>query len=356
MHLPVARTPNSIVPVALVTLVAVLLLCGLFFAPSPTAGARKPEPGPSMPPVDKLIGPERCGECHRAEYASWRQSQHQTGFKGMHRTAAAKSIAKSLGIKRIKSDPSCVRCHYTPVEKRGKVRAGHGVSCESCHGAAHDWLVVHDDFGGKEITSDLETAEHKKWRVQECRERGMRRPDDAYHLAAQCFECHVISDENLINKTDHPVGDQFEFLSWAQGEVRHNFLASKGAENHEPTVARKRYLFVIGCLLDVEYALRAYAVSTTDGKYRQACAKRVAAGVDCLIKIDGKLTGQPFAGLCAALREKPLAEFSPDQLFALAEQTGTVARALSSSTELSAEIDPLLPTTDKYRGKSLAGQ
>lgn len=273
----------------------------------------------------------------------------------MHRSPEAKAIAKALGVKRIKSDPSCVRCHYTPVEKRGKVRAGHGVSCESCHGAAHDWLVVHDDFGGKEVTRELETKEHRAERAQRCRERGMRRPEDIHSLASECFACHVVSDENLINKTDHPIGQQFELLSWMQGEVRHNFLLSNGTKNAEPAPARKRLLYVMGALLDLEYGLRAYAVATTDGRYRVTMAQRVETAIEKVMVIDGKLEKHPFTGFCATLRETALAERSAETLIFLADQAQRLAQGLQAGPSLPAALDTLLPATEAYRGKSLVG-
>ena len=213
---------------------------------------------------------------------------------------------------------------------------------------------MHDEFGGKAITRQLETAEHKAWRAQQCRERGMRRPADVYDLATTCFECHVISDEKLINESAHPVGDQFELLAWTQGEVRHNFLLSKGSENAQPSAARKRLFFVVGTLLDLEHSLRAYANSTTNGKYRETLTARVKSGVGRLMQIDAKLPKHPFVSVCAGLREKPLAELGKDAVDSLAAEAARLAKSVASGPDLPAGLDSLLPPSDSYRGKSLA--
>ena len=106
----------------------------------------------------KVVGPERCAECHEAEYAVWKQTHHAVTFREMHRKAGAKEIVKKLGGARIKRNEHCLTCHYTEGLKSGKPRAMWGVTCESCHGQAAEWEKVHSDYGGKDVKKDQETA------------------------------------------------------------------------------------------------------------------------------------------------------------------------------------------------------
>ena len=39
---------------------------------------------------------------------------------------------------------------------------GRARSCESCHGAAQDWLELHSDYGGPNLTRELESREHRQ--------------------------------------------------------------------------------------------------------------------------------------------------------------------------------------------------
>lgn len=223
-----------------------------------------------------FLGPDRCGECHQPELEALQASAHHKGFKAMHRSDEAKAIAAKLGIRRIKSEARCIQCHYTPVEKRGKIRAGHGVSCESCHGPAASWIAIHDDFGGANLDASSETPAHRKQRKDQCRSLGMNWPELIIDIAGECYQCHVIADEELIDKAGHPTGD-FELVAWTQGEVRHNFGDSP--ENKEAPLERRRVLFVTGQMLDLEFNLRALATASKDGAMATAARARATAAL-----------------------------------------------------------------------------
>ena len=115
--------------------------------------------------AEKLVSPERCKECHESSFEVWENTGHAAGFRvrsgfkarnpdtpELHKRSAAKEIYKSLGLRTTKrgSDemtPACLECHYTPELNRGDLRAGDGVTCESCHGPARDWVDGHSDYG-----------------------------------------------------------------------------------------------------------------------------------------------------------------------------------------------------------------
>ena len=227
-----------------------------------------------------------CGECHTLEYDAWKLSTHSTGFDTMHRSAQAQSILERMDFRLSKRESLCLRCHYTAQIKNDQARAIAGVSCESCHGAGRDWINVHNDYGG--ATHDTEPEAHKQQRIQASVTGGMLRPsDNVYAVAANCFECHTVPSEELINVGRHPSGSRFELVEWS-GKIRHNFLEaqwSNNETNREQTPERKRQLYVIGRLLDYEYSLRGAAEATEAGKFSKAMERRVAGAVRELEKI-----------------------------------------------------------------------
>ncbi|MGI9626045.1 MAG: cytochrome c family protein, partial [Longimicrobiales bacterium] len=99
---------------------------------------------------DKIVLSDRdsrvpCGECHVDEFAVWEETPHATGFNTLHRTSSAADILESMNLQVTKRQESlCLRCHYTVDNS---LRAIAGVSCESCHGAAADWVDQHNNWG-----------------------------------------------------------------------------------------------------------------------------------------------------------------------------------------------------------------
>ena len=96
--------------------------------------------------AEKIVFSDRCGECHAAEFEVWEETSHATGFDTLHTTDRAKEVYEALGLRKIKrgseeATPACLECHYTPTVRRGVLRAGAGVTCESCHGPARDWVA-----------------------------------------------------------------------------------------------------------------------------------------------------------------------------------------------------------------------
>ena len=95
----------------------------------------------------KIVGTERCSECHEPAVDQWETTSHYKTFNGaddveaMHRRDAAAEILDNLGERSAKRGV-CASCHYTmqAEEAGGRPRANYGVSCESCHGAAADWI------------------------------------------------------------------------------------------------------------------------------------------------------------------------------------------------------------------------
>ena len=104
--------------------------------------------------------------------------------------------------------------------------------------------------------------------------KGMIRPASIYQLAKNCYSCHVVPQESLVNKGGHKAGSAFDLVSWSQGEVRHNTWHSKGKDNVPANAARKRMLYLVGLGVELETALRAVGKATVRQPYAFEMAKR----------------------------------------------------------------------------------
>lgn len=326
---------------------ALLLGCLVFFNGELEAGSL------SKNDLLNVVGPGECGECHKAEVHVWQETMHSKTFKVLTRKKQARKIAGSMGIRRVKKAEACVACHFTSGYTKNKVKAIAGISCESCHGPAKDWLKVHGDYGGKNVTREQETPKHKAKRLAAIRNSGMIRPGDLYRLAANCYQCHIVSDEKLVNVGGHGSGDDdFELVSWSLGEVRHKFFRSEGKKNEEVSPERKRMLYVVGKALDLEYGLRALAKVTKKGKYATATMKRVQRVVNTLRTIY-KLSPIPevrkILGIIRSIDRKHRKKVLLAAANAIAVTTQKLAGTRDGS-QLSA-LDQVIPQAEHYKGK-----
>ena len=303
----------------------------------------------------KVMEVEACGECHVSAYEVWKTTPHATTFKTMHRKERAETIAGKLGFGLIKRDAFCFSCHYTPVLKSGSIRVVSGVSCESCHGAGADWIEVHNDYGAG-ATYQTESAAHREERERRSRAGGMRRPSDLYDVAANCFGCHSVPDERLVNVGGHSTGSAgFELVEWSQGEIRHNFLDSfKRGEigpNLERTTERKRVMYVAGRALDLEYSLRGAAVAEGEGVYAKAMARRVRSAAAELRAIDGASGIREVGSMLAVVKGVRVGPGNRTTLLAAADAVERETRAFLARADTSvggrlAALDPLLAGED----------
>lgn len=298
----------------------------------------------------KVKGPDACGECHKETVKSWNESHHSSTFKDMPRSEEARTIADKMGIKRIKSESDCLTCHFTLAEQETVVKPIAGISCESCHGAGTDWIDVHSDFGGKDAKAENESAAHKVQRYADSEAAGMIRPSNLYELAANCYGCHTVPNEKLVNVGGHTAGSKFELVRWSQGEVRHNVWYSD--DNTEASIERKRMLYIIGKMLDFEYALRGVAKATQGAEYAKAMAKRAKRALAFLNKIDETVDNSALSGIVAIGATAKLKLNNEAALLKAAGEVSELARQFGSQADGGdlAGVDALLPTPDKYKG------
>jgi hypothetical protein len=316
------------------------------------ANAEEPKIGPPVPDAAKVVGPDQCAKCHQAEVQQWMQTPHFATFDTLHRKPRAKEIADKLGLQSIKRSDVCTQCHYTMQNQDGRDRVVAGVSCESCHGGAQGWLTMHSDYGGPGVTRATESAEHRAQRVKDSIAHGMNNPHNIYLIAKQCYDCHTVPNEKLVNVGGHLAGSQdFELVSWSQGMVRHNFVRSNGTTNATLTPEELRVMYVVGVLTDLEYSLRATATATDKATFGVTSAKRAARMKQRLHEIQ-KLLNEPL--LQPALDAVSTVELRLGNQAAITAAADAVGRAAfefaaQADGKKLAAVDPLLPSPNAYK-------
>jgi hypothetical protein len=289
----------------------------------------------------KVLGAENCAECHAPMVEAWKLTHHYDTFNSMHRRPEAKDISTKLGMRRIKDESLCIKCHYTSqAGDDGKPKAISGISCESCHSAGKDWNKVHSN---KDDPDRLAKAEKL----------GMLRPGNYYHVAANCYSCHTVPEEKLVNEGGHKAGSDFELVSWVGGEVRHNMQKSAGKVNEETPAPRRRMFYVVGRALDLEYGLRGLAKATKDGPYLDSMNARVKAARGHLEEIQKVANLPELKAMIDAVNPGDLKAGNEAALTKAADAVSENARQLAAKNDGSslAAVDALIPGADKVKGK-----
>lgn len=319
-----------------VCLAVVVIFAGVVLVrPRPAPRAPRGGPTPGFDPA-LVVGPDACVECHGDEGEVWRATGHYTGARSLTRDAKAKEIADALGIRRIKSEERCAACHYTLQGAGDDASAVAGVSCESCHGPAHDWLDLHDDLGAGVATAREEEPAHRAARLERSASAGMHAVGDLVGLARRCWACHGFVDAELAD-AGHPLGGDLELVRDSQGALRHNFVRGAGA-NARSAPERLRAMYVTGRLADLEQTLRALDGAPPGGALAAAARARLAelAGA-----IEGFRAGCDHPALALAL---DLARDPGPDVAAAALRANEALRAFAREARVDglASLDPML--------------
>ena len=299
----------------------------------------------------KIVGPNACTECHKQEAEAWKGTVHFKTFREMPRRKEANEIAEKMGVQRIRSETLCLTCHYTVQQKESNKQPIAGISCKSCHSAGEDWIKVHSQFSGK--TEKTETKAEAEARLKLADSKGMVRPSSLYQLAKNCYGCHVVPQEDLVNKGGHPAGSAFELVSWSQGEVRHNTWHSKGKENVPASAARKRMLYLVGLGVELETGLRAVGQATVRKLYAFQMAKRVDRARKQLAAAAKAAPNVPEIAKMVEFAHSAGLKLNNERYLTAAADG--VSKLLASITEkydgsTMAGLDGLIPAPDKFKG------
>jgi Cytochrome c554 and c-prime len=290
----------------------------------------------------KIVSPARCKECHRKEYGVWENTNHALGSL-VSRSSDADGIKERMGVISMKHESLCIKCHFTGVldARTGEVVGAAGVSCESCHGAAMDWINVHNLFG-EGHTRETETAEHRQRRLQEIKAAGMNRPDDLLNLITNCYRCHTVPHEKLVNVGEHTAGGTDFIVDTKFEEIRHNFLQSAfnaaDTTNAAIPLPQRRMMRVLGSCVDLEYSLRGVAEATDpDGRYLRSMQRRVNYAGNRLEAIAGQVNLPELRTILARVQR-------------LSVDVGQRRALLAAADDIRSETQKLF---QRHRGESL---
>ena len=299
----------------------------------------------------KIVGPNACAECHKQETEAWKGTHHFKTFREMPRRKEAYEIAEKMGVQRIRSESLCLTCHYTVQEKESKSQAIAGISCESCHSPGEDWIKVHSQYSGKTEKTETKAEAEARWKLADSK--GMIRPSSLYRLAQNCYSCHVVPQEDLVNKGGHTAGSAFELVSWSQGEVRHNTWHSKGKQNVPASAARKRMLYLVGLGVELETSIRAVSRATVRKRYAFEMAKRVDRARKQLAVAAKALPNVPEIAKMVDYAYSAGLKLNNERFLTTAADG--IAKTLASIPEkydgsTMAGLDSLIPAPDKFKG------
>ena len=174
----------------------------------------------------KYTGPGSCASpsCHggvqvrtttsvqQNEYSTWVvKDKHAHAFAVLSNPVATR-MAKILGIDKADTAPKCLACHALSVPEADRARtfdSTDGVSCESCHGPASNWLGPHTTKG---------------WTHERSIAAGMRDLRDPVHRAENCLTCHLGTSEKAVDHEMIAAGHPdlyFELASFSAAMPRH---------------------------------------------------------------------------------------------------------------------------------------
>jgi Cytochrome c554 and c-prime len=327
----------------------VALVAGLYCE---HAAAEDVKAGPSVPDASKIVGSDQCAKCHQPEVQQWIRTPHYATFDTLHRNPRAKEIAEKLGLQSIKRSGMCTQCHYTMQNQDGRDRVVAGVSCESCHGGALNWLALHADYGGAGVTRETESAEHRAKRVKDSVAQGMNNPHNIYLIARQCYDCHTIPNEKLVNVGGHLAGSQnFELVAWSQGMVRHNFVRTGGSTNATPSPEELRVMYVVGVMTDLEFSLRAVAAATDKATFGVTSAQRAARMKKRLHEIQKLVNDSLIQTALEAVATVELRLGNEEAIVSAADDVGKAAYEFADQADgrkLTA-LDVMLPAAKDYK-------
>ena len=304
------------------------------------------------PDSAKVVGAEECAECHKEETETWKQTHHYKTFKVLPRDKNARKIAKTMGFKRIKSGSLCLNCHFSSKGEGKKPKPIAGISCESCHGAAKDWVKRHGEYSGKKKTTETKEEARKRWEDAEAA--GMIRPHMIYTLTKNCYSCHVVAQEELVNKGLHSAGSPFELVSWSQGEIRHNTWHNSGKENEGLSDELRRVYYAVGVLVELEESLRALSKATKVDRFAVTMAKRVE-----IVRLRARRLARATKDkdLIVAARvasEARLSLASAKALGPIADKVAAAAQSFAKKHDGSklGAIDAYIPGQKKHKGET----
>ena len=158
---------------------------------------------------------DTCQKCHGDQNAWWFEDAHYAAIDPfLERDRKNVQIARLYGIspaRMARGESLCMDCHGTIVTGREKREVQDGVSCQSCHGPAKEFLEPHQEG---EKSQGLQRPGYVK-----ALNLGMNELKNLETRAAACSGCHYITDRRLLS-SGHPSGIDFDYAE-GMTKIRH---------------------------------------------------------------------------------------------------------------------------------------
>lgn len=186
---------------ALVALIALgIILSVMWLRPEPPNVPVEANDKP-RPDAYKFTGAGSCSSvnCHGGvsprpnervklnEYSTWIvEDKHAKAYRVLF-NEQSKRMAKILKIDKPETSAKCLDCHATNVATDMRTRSfdiSDGVSCESCHGPAEQWLGPHT---------------RKDWSHEQSVKVGMYDTKNVIRRAEKCLTCHLGTAEKWVD-------------------------------------------------------------------------------------------------------------------------------------------------------------
>jgi hypothetical protein len=160
------------------------------------------------------ISPWKGSDILQNEYVTWsRVDKHSTMAYQVLLTERSRKIAANLGLKEPAHQARvCLDCHsHNPAPRlRGeRFRAGEGVTCESCHGPAENWIQSHVAAGASHADNVA---------------RGLYPTNEPVAQARLCLSCHFGNKDKFVTHRMMGAGHprmSFELDTFSQSEPAH---------------------------------------------------------------------------------------------------------------------------------------
>jgi hypothetical protein len=133
------------------------------------------------------VSPRSDKRVKQNEYSIWVvQDKHAKAYEVLF-NEKSKRMARNLRLDKPETSNKCLDCHATNVSPDLRSRSfdiADGVSCESCHGPAEQWLGPHTT---------------RQWTHQQSLEAGMYDTKDAVQRGEKCLTCHLGSSDKSVD-------------------------------------------------------------------------------------------------------------------------------------------------------------
>ncbi|MEE2868133.1 MAG: hypothetical protein VYE69_23025, partial [Pseudomonadota bacterium] len=151
----------------------------------------------------------------------------------------------------------------------------------------------------------------------------------------------------------HTPGSAFELVSWSQGEVRHNTWYNKGKSNPEASIERKRMLFLVGRIVELETALIGVSKATEKKDYAVKMAKRASNATKVMASLAKLLPEAPELGEIQEIASGAKLKLNnQDELTDAAAKISVLGLKFADTYDGTtfAAVDKYIPGADKFKG------